>query len=123
MREKTAAAGPPPRLMVLVGGKGGVGVTTLAVNLSVGLAEQGARVVVVDADLYRSDVAVLCGIAERATVEDVLIARRDVHEVLQRGPAGIQIVPGLWAPGEAADCSDTAQERLLRQFQTDSVHQ
>ena len=65
---------------VLAGGKGGVGVTTLAVNLSVGLADQGARVVVVDADLYRSDVAVLCGIAERSTVEDVLIARRDVHE-------------------------------------------
>ncbi|MFV1966989.1 MAG: MinD/ParA family protein [Pirellulaceae bacterium] len=122
MREKTAAAGPSPRLIVLAGGKGGVGVTTLAVNLSVGLAEQGARVVVVDADLYRSDVALLCGIAERSTVEDVLIARRDVHEVLQRGPAGIQIVPGLWAPGEAAECGEAAQERLLRQFQTLGPH-
>jgi flagellar biosynthesis protein FlhG len=122
MRERTAAAGPPPRLIVLTGGKGGVGVTTLAVNVAVGLAEQGARVVLVDADLFRSDVAVLCGLAETSTVEDVLIARRDIHEVLQRGPAGIQIVPGLWAPGEAAECSEAAQERLLRQFRTLGPH-
>jgi len=108
--------------MVLGGGKGGVGVTTLAVNLSVGLAEQGARVVIVDADLYRSDVAVLCGVTEKESVVDVFVARRDIHEVLQRGPAGIQVVPGLWAPGEQADCSETAQERLLRQFRTLGPH-
>jgi flagellar biosynthesis protein FlhG len=97
-------------------------VTTLAVNLSIGLSEHGARVVVIDADLYRSDAAALCGVAEQDSVMDVFAARRDIHEVLQRGPAGIQIVPGLWAPGESADCSDTAQERLLRQFRTLGPH-
>ena len=35
MRENPATTGPPPRLVALVGGKGGVGVTTIAVNLSV----------------------------------------------------------------------------------------
>ena len=117
VRQHVAAAGPPPRLAVVTSGKGRTGVTTLAVNLSVALAEQGARVVIVDADLHRSDAATLCGFPEQQSVTDVVTARRDIHEVLQRGPVGIQIVPGLATPHQAAVWSEAAQDRLLRQFQ------
>jgi flagellar biosynthesis protein FlhG len=79
-------------------------------------------VVLVDADLYRADVATLCGLDERGNVADVLSARCDIHEVLQPGPAGIQVVPGLWAPGHPADYSETAQQRLLRQLRTLGPH-
>ena len=82
-------------MIVVTAGKAGAGVTTLAVNLSVALAEQGARVVTVDADLDRSDVAVLCGLMPDVPARDLLVAGGDIHEVLLRGPAGIQIVPGL----------------------------
>jgi len=90
----------------------------LAVNLAVALSGKGTRVVLVDADLYRADIATLCGIDERGNVADVLAARRDIHEVLHRGPSGIQVIPGLWAPGHPADYSDAAQQRLLRQLGT-----
>lgn len=121
-REATLEVGPPPRLLVLTGGKGGVGVTTIAVNLSIALADQGTRVVLVDADLHRADVATLCGLAEQRSVADVLTSRRDIHEVLVRGPAGIQIVPGLWAPGNVADYSEKSQLRLLRQLRLLGPH-
>ena len=85
VRQHVAAAGPPPRLMVATSGKGGVGVTTLAVNLSVALAQQGSRVVVVDADLHRSDAATLCGLSEQQSVGDVVTARRDIHETAVTG--------------------------------------
>ena len=101
---------------MLSGGKGGVGVTTLAVNLAVALAVRGRRVVLVDANLYRADVAALCGVEERGSVADVLAARREFREVLAPGPAGIQVLPGLWAPGTPAEYSEAAQHRLLRQF-------
>lgn len=122
MRERTAAAGPPSRLLVLAGGKPGVGVTTLAVNLAIGLADQGLRVVVVDADLYRNDVALLCGVGKPASVVSVVTARPDIHELLQRGPAGIQIVPALWKANEKTDVTATTQERLLRQFRALGLH-
>ena len=46
-----------PRLVALAGGKGGVGTTTVATNIAAALARQGQRVVLVDADLQRGDVA------------------------------------------------------------------
>ena len=46
-----------PYKIMIAGGKGGVGVTTLAVNLAVSLSEQGARIVLIDANLFRGDVA------------------------------------------------------------------
>ncbi len=116
------AAEPSPRLVVLNGAKGGVGVTTLAVNLAVALSQQGSRTVVVEADLYRADAAARCGLSHEASVADVLAARRDIHEVLQRGPAGVQIVPGAWAPGTPLACTEAAQKRLIRQMKALGRH-
>jgi len=119
MRESTASAAPPPRLLAVTGGSSGVGVTTIAVNLAVAFAEQGSRVVIVDADLHRADVAALCGLGGHPGLADVLVSRRDIHEVLQRGPAGIQVVPG--SPG-GLKADDLARERLLRQLKALGRH-
>ncbi len=109
-------AARPPRRVVVAGGKGGVGTTTLAVNLAIALAQQGSRVVLVDADLQRADLARLCQTSEGATIADVLAGRRTVHEVLQLGPAGIQVLPGAWAAEKMPDCSPPAQQRLIAEL-------
>ena len=116
-----AAAGPHPpiegpRKIVVSAGKGGVGTTTLAVNLAVALGRQGCRTILVDADLNGADATWLCGIESRDTIADVFSGRRSVHEVLQPGPAGIQVAPGIWSPGAVPDCSAAAQDRLLHEL-------
>jgi flagellar biosynthesis protein FlhG len=121
-RDAYQPAGPRPRLIVFTGGKGGVGVTTLAVNVAISLADQGLRVVLVDADLYRADVAAMCRLPERGHVGDILSARRDIHEVLERGPGGVLIVPGVWAPDHEIPFSQHAQLRLVRQIQSLGRH-
>jgi flagellar biosynthesis protein FlhG len=115
-------ASEPPRLVIFLGGKGGVGTTTLAVNVAVTLAQLGKRVVLVDADRHRGDVALLCGLRERHSVADIMSGRRDVHEVLESGPGGIQIVPGAWAPGSRRDAAPAGQDRLLHQLQSLGRH-
>jgi flagellar biosynthesis protein FlhG len=107
---------PPPRKVVVCGGKGGAGATTIAVNLSIALARLGSRVVLVDADMNHADVAALCQLESRDTISDVLSSRRTVHEVLTRGPAGIQIVAGAWSATAVPDCSPAAQDRLLAEL-------
>lgn len=113
---------PPPKTVVLAGGKGGVGTSTIAVNLAVALAREGGRVVLVDADFAGPDVATLCGVDDQYGAADVLAGRRTVHEVLERGPGGIQILPAARGLTDPADCTPAAQDRLIEQLQALGPH-
>ncbi len=111
-----------PSLVAVAGAKGGVGTTTIAVNLAAALALAGKRTVLVDADLRGGDAQELCGIRGLYSVADVFSRRRTIHEVLEAGPAGLQVVPGVWALGADADVSPEAQQRLIGQLRELGPH-
>jgi len=109
----TPRSAPQPRLVVAASGKGGVGTTTVAVNLAAALARQGRRAVLVDADPHGAGAASFCRGGGPFTVADVLAARCAAREALQPGPAGTRVLPGSWGLSGAWDCSAAAQERLI----------
>lgn len=104
-----------PRLLAVTGGKGGVGATTVAVNLAATLARRGCRTGLVDAD-PQGDAAVRCRLRERYTLADVLGGRRDVRETLLPGPAGTLVLPGAWGSEQVAECPASAYDRLVEQL-------
>ncbi len=105
--------GPGAPLIVVGGGKGGVGTTTTAVNLAVALARQGRRAVFVDADLDHGGNANFGHGQAGGSILDVLAGRNTVHEVLERGPSGIQVIAGRWASGHLSEPSMRAHERFI----------
>ena len=83
----------PVRTVAVTGGKGGVGKSTIAVNLAVALAGMGQRTLLLDADLGLANVDVLLGIKPRATLADLIDGKCGIRDVLVEGPNGIQVVP------------------------------
>ncbi|MEI6416271.1 MAG: Mrp/NBP35 family ATP-binding protein [Verrucomicrobiota bacterium] len=69
------AAGPVPlagvrHVIAVASGKGGVGKSTIAVNLAVALNKAGAGVGLCDCDLYGPSVALMCGAKERPSANE-----------------------------------------------------
>jgi flagellar biosynthesis protein FlhG len=104
-----------PRVIVVAGGKGGVGTTTLAVNLALALSRRELRTLLVDA-ARGGHAATLCRLEPRWTLADVLAGRRTVSEAAQPGPEKLQVLPGAWGADSPADCSPAAVDRLFAQL-------
>lgn len=69
------------RVLALCSGKGGVGKSSLAVNLAVALAEQGHEVGVIDADIYGFSIPGMMGINQRPVNVGGLIVPPVAHGV------------------------------------------
>jgi flagellar biosynthesis protein FlhG len=111
-----------PRVLAVAGGQPGVGATTLAVKLAVTWAADALRVVLLDGDLSGTAVAGCCGLFAGGDIGDVLLGRRNIHEVLRRGPGGIQVLTGNGSAEARAAVSDRTSQRLLKQLHSLAPH-
>lgn len=107
----------PSRIIAVGGGKGGVGKSTIAANLAIGVAEAGASVILVDADLGMANQHTLFGIDHPTVSLHDFVNRRvaALHETLLPTKVdNLQLIAGSNAhPGEA-NINTGSKQRLLR---------
>ncbi len=86
---------PGVKNIVAVGaGKGGVGKTTVAVNLAIALSQCGSRVAMIDGDVYGPNVPLMLGIQTQLTT--------DGQKILPAEQYGIQLVSMAFLTGDDA---------------------
>ena len=96
-------------VITVTSGKGGVGKTNVVVNLAVGLARTGKRVLVLDADLGLGNIDVLLGLVPRYTLEHVLCGSHHLSDIIIQGPAGIQVLPAGSGLPQLTSLTDSQQ--------------
>jgi capsular exopolysaccharide synthesis family protein len=96
----------------------GEGKSTIAINLAVSLADAGARVVLVDADLRRPSIAEYLGIEGGVGLTTVLIGRAEVEDVVQPlGRTTLDLLPaGQIPPNPSELLGSTAMADLLERL-------
>jgi ATP-binding protein involved in chromosome partitioning len=100
-----APAAPTPvaypnlgRIVAVSSGKGGVGKSTVAVNLALALARSGRRVGIMDADIYGPNLPRMLGVNEPPPVRDQKIQPLEAHgiKVISLGFLIERDQPAIW---------------------------
>jgi ATP-binding protein involved in chromosome partitioning len=101
------------RVYCVASGKGGVGKSSVTVNLAVAMAQRGLSVGVVDADIYGHSVPRMLGTAEKPTKVDTMIMPPQAH--------GVKVISiGMFTPGNAPVVwRGPMLHRALQQFLAD----
>jgi flagellar biosynthesis protein FlhG len=104
--------------LAIVSGKGGVGKTNVAVNLSIFLAARKRRVTLVDLDMGLANADLLLGLTPKYTLAHVISGARTLGEVTVAGPAGLRFIPGASGLEQLANLSEFERQILLLQMQS-----
>lgn len=82
------------RVVTITSGKGGVGKTSVTVNLAIALSKLGHRVVILDVDFGLANIDILFGIVPKYTLIDLIHDEKNIFEVLTDGPDNIKFLSG-----------------------------
>ncbi len=106
----------PVQVIAVTGGKGGVGKTSIAVNLAGALADSGRRVVLLDGDLGLANVDVFLGLSPRYTLAHVLSGERTLDEILLAAPQGFHVIPAASGVARLANLDAAEHLGLVQAF-------
>lgn len=117
-RENEAVPRTATRVIAVASGKGGVGKTQIAINLSMALARLGRRVVLFDADLGTANVDVAINLAAPRDLSHVLRGACTLDEACVPIEAGLRVIVGASGLARAADLSDFERYELVSSLAT-----
>jgi flagellar biosynthesis protein FlhG len=102
--------------LAVTSGKGGVGKTSVSVNLAVQLAQMGRRVILLDADLGTANADVICNLNAPRNLSHVVAGRCSLHEALVDAPGGFRLIAGASGLSQMAALGDFERARLMDQM-------
>jgi flagellar biosynthesis protein FlhG len=104
----------PARVIAIASGKGGVGKTCIATNLSVSLASKGHRTALLDGDTGLSNANIMLGLHPKLNLSDVIAGKCSVSDIVVNGPAGLLLIPGASGLQAMAELSVHQQASVIR---------
>ncbi|MCC6154194.1 MAG: P-loop NTPase [Candidatus Hydrogenedentes bacterium] len=109
-----------PQILVVGGGKGGVGKTCFSVNLAIEIARKGWRVILVDADLSCSNVETVLGVEAQVKLDVFFLQRggKDLNAVLcDTQYENLKLIPGTTGLLDVANPKYQQKAAFIRELQ------
>ena len=104
------------RIIVVASGKGGVGKTSLVVNLAVIMGQWGQKTIILDTDLGLANVDILMDLKPAFSLIDVIRGHKDLSEVIVKGTFNVEVIPGGSGLSEIISMDSHQRERLVSRF-------
>lgn len=112
VRAATTAA----QVIAIASGKGGVGKTTIAVNLAMHWSQQGRRVVLIDADLGTANIDIAMNIHPTHDLSHVIRGERRLDDVALHVNDHLSVIAGASGISGVADLQSLERQTILDSF-------
>ncbi len=106
----------PTQVIGIASGKGGVGKTTVSVNLAVALQGMGERVMLLDADLGLANAQIALGTPCPYNLSHFLAGQKSLEEITVSTRHGVRLVPGASGLQEMAGISGVQAASIVQAF-------
>ena len=102
--------------IAITSGKGGVGKTTIAVNLSIALKKISSEVFLLDTDLGMANSHVLLGVNPEHSISDVINNKKKISEIIVPSKSGVQLISGGTASNNLLNVENKKRYSILNQI-------
>jgi len=116
LREMMENCRRPARVLAITGGKGGVGKSNIAANLGICMSAARKKTLLIDADLGLGNLDIILNINSKFNISHLLKGKKNIEDIIQVGPEGLEVVCGVSGLEEYANLSEFQRQRLINEL-------
>ncbi len=110
------------RVITVTSGKGGVGKSSLSINLAIELSRMGKKVIVFDADFGLANIEIMLGLRPEYNLADLMFRGKSLKEIITYGPENIGFISGGSGINELANIKkDQVYSLIQRLYELDTM--
>lgn len=104
------------RVITVTSGKGGVGKSSVSINLAIQLSRQGKKVIVFDADFGLANIEVMLGLRPEYNLADLMFRGKTLKDIITYGPENIGFISGGSGINELANMTKEQIYSLIQRL-------